>query len=205
MKIFWVYASCLSPASFGKGHLNPSAKNQIVQLVYGSGPRLSISSLPSYRRCWTRTCLSGHLLLIYTDLELGVYQILKELRGRTIWGFVSRQVLLLQFYVWIRIIPAVHRCSRVQWSERGDLMMLVLVFPWYSLFCLGSCCPWSWAGHWCHHWGHLPLQRVICCFFLEVVWGLGAQLFGTSWKSPLPPTHCFHVACTSKHQRRDDL
>lgn len=45
-------------------------------------------------------------------------------------------------------------CSRVQWSERGDLMMLVLVFPWYSLFCLGSCCPWSRAEHWCHHWGH---------------------------------------------------
>lgn len=73
--------------------------------------------------------------------------------GKGDLGSVSHQVLLLQFYVWICIIPAVHWCSRVQWSETGGLI-LVLVCPWYSLFCLGSCCPWSRAEHWCHHWGH---------------------------------------------------
>lgn len=135
------YVSCLSPFSFGKVCLNPSVKTQMVQLVYGSGPRLNICSLPSHRMCWMSTRISGHLLLIYTDLELAVYQILKELQGRAIWGSVSHRVLLLQFYVWIHLIPAAHQCSSVQWSERGDLIMVILVFLLYSLVLLGFMLP----------------------------------------------------------------
>ena len=41
------------------------------------------------------TRISGYLLLIYTDLELAVYQMLKKLQGRAIWGSVSHQVAVL--------------------------------------------------------------------------------------------------------------
>lgn len=66
-------------------------------VVYGSGPRLNISSLPPHRRCWTSTCLSGHLLLIYTDLELGVYQTLKEPQGRAIWDLCPTRCFCCSF------------------------------------------------------------------------------------------------------------